>query len=107
MGAALVIPAVIRYRDRFRNAAGFRRYLGIGLDSVTLLGRLSKNPKSGSYAFAGMTLYWAGEMFALWAGLAAFGTRMSIPVLIIADAVGIAGGSGLLHELEGGTSADG
>jgi uncharacterized membrane protein YbhN (UPF0104 family) len=88
LGAALVIPAAIRYRDRFRNAAGFRRYLGIGLDSVALLGRLSRNPRSGSYAFAGMSLYWAGEMFALWAGLAAFGTRMSVPVLIIADAVG-------------------
>jgi hypothetical protein len=84
VGAALVIPAVIRYRDRFRNADGFRHYLGIGLDSVTLLGRLSKNPRSGSYAFAGMSLYWAGEMFALWAGLAAFGTRVSVPVLIIA-----------------------
>ena len=65
-----------------------RRYLGIGLNSVALLGRLSKNPKSGSYAFAGMSLYWAGEMFALWACAAAFGTRTSVPVLIIADAVG-------------------
>jgi hypothetical protein len=35
-----------------------------------------------------MTLFWAGEIFALWAGLAAFGTRMSVPVVIIADAVG-------------------
>jgi len=53
-----------------------------------LLGRLSKDPRSGVYAYAGMTLYWAGEMFALWAGLAAFGTRVPVPVLIIADAVG-------------------
>jgi hypothetical protein len=88
LGAALVIPAVIRYRARFRDAAGFRRYLGIGLDSVALLGRLAKDPGCGSYAFVGMTLFWAGEIFALWAGLAAFGTRMSIPVVIIADAVG-------------------
>ena len=38
-------------------SAGFRHYLGIGLDSVALLGRLSRNPRSGSYAFAGMSLY--------------------------------------------------
>jgi uncharacterized membrane protein YbhN (UPF0104 family) len=88
LGAVLVIPAVIRYRDRFRNASGFRRYLGIGLDSVALLGRLAKEPKYGSLAFAGMTLFWAGEIFSLWAALAAFGIRASIPVVIIADAVG-------------------
>ena len=88
LGAALVIPAVILYRNRFRDATGFRRYLGIGLDSVALLGKLAKEPEAGSFAFAGMTLFWAGEIFALWAGLAAFGTRMSVPVVIIADAVG-------------------
>jgi hypothetical protein len=88
LGAALVIPAVIRYRDRFRDARSFRRYLGIGLDSVALLGKLVKDPECGPSAFAGMTLFWAGEIFALWAGLAAFGTRMPVPVVIIADAVG-------------------
>jgi uncharacterized membrane protein YbhN (UPF0104 family) len=88
LGAALVIPAVIRYRDRFRDASGFRRYLGIGLDSVALLGQLMRDPQCGLSAFAGMTLFWAGEIFALWAGLAAFGIRMSVPVVIIADAVG-------------------
>jgi uncharacterized membrane protein YbhN (UPF0104 family) len=88
LGAALVIPAVIRYRRRFREAHGWRRYLGIGLDSVALLGKLVKDPKCGLFAFGGMTLFWVGEMFALWAGLAAFGTRASIPILILADAVG-------------------
>lgn len=88
LGAALVIPLVIRYRDRFRDAGGFRRYLGIDLDSVALLGRLAKGPRCGLSAFADMTLFWTGEILALWAGLAAFGTRMSIPVVIVADAVG-------------------
>ena len=88
LGAAVVIPLVIRYRDRFRAAHGFKRYLGIGLDSVALLGKLVRDPAWGSYAFAGMSLFWAGQVFALWAGLAAFGARVSVPFVILADAVG-------------------
>jgi hypothetical protein len=88
LGAVLIIPAVVRYRGRFREARGFRYYLGIGLDAVALMWALAKDPRCGPPAFAGMTLYWTGEMFALWAALAAFGTRMSVPVLVIADAVG-------------------
>jgi len=88
LGAALVIPAVIRYRDRFRDARGFRRYLGIGLDAVALLGALIKDRHCGPQAFAGMTLFWVGEIFALWAGLAAFGVQLLFPIVIIADAVG-------------------
>jgi uncharacterized membrane protein YbhN (UPF0104 family) len=88
LGAAVVIPLVILYRDRFRDAHGFRRYLGIGLDSVALLGKLMRDPVGGPFAFAGMTLFWVGEMFALWAGLAAFGARVSVPFVILADAVG-------------------
>ena len=88
LGAAVVIPLVIRYRERFRDVHGFRRYLGIGLDSVALLGKLVRDPQGGPYAFAGMTLFWAGEMFALWAGLAAFGARVSVPFVMLAVAVG-------------------
>jgi uncharacterized membrane protein YbhN (UPF0104 family) len=88
LGAALVIPAVARYRDRFRDARGFRRYLGIGLDAVALLWVLVKDRRYGPPAFAGMTLFWAGEIFALWAGLAAFGVQLLFPFVIIADAVG-------------------
>lgn len=51
LGAALVIPAIICYWDRFRDASGFRR-LGIGLDSVALLGQLAKDPLCGLSAFA-------------------------------------------------------
>lgn len=88
LGAAIVIPLVIRYRERFRRAKGFRRYLGIGMDGVALLGKLVREPECGLFAFAGMTLFWAGQMFALWAGLAAFGARVSIPFVMLADAVG-------------------
>ena len=35
-----------------------------------------------------MTLFWAGEIFALWAALAAFGVTMGLPEIILADAIG-------------------
>jgi uncharacterized membrane protein YbhN (UPF0104 family) len=35
-----------------------------------------------------MTLFWAGEIFALWAGLAAFGVMLAVPAVILADAIG-------------------
>jgi uncharacterized membrane protein YbhN (UPF0104 family) len=88
LGAAIVIPLVVRYRRRWRDSHGFRRYLGIGLDAVALLGKLLREPRCGLLAFGGMTLFWAGEMFALWAGLAAFGARVSVPFVMLADAVG-------------------
>lgn len=104
LGAVLVIPAVIRYRGRFGEARGLRHYLGIGMDAVALMWALAKDPRSGPRAFLGMTLYWAGEMFAVWAALAAFGTRMPVPVVVIAVAVGYVltrraaplGGAGLI-----------
>jgi len=88
LGAAVVIPLVVRFRGRFRDARGFRRYLGIGLDAVALLGKLARDPVYGPLAFGGMTLFWAGEIFALWAGLAAFGAWAPVPFVILADAVG-------------------
>lgn len=88
LGAALVIPAVARYRGRFREGRGFRRYLGLGIDGVLLVWALARSPRVGPPAFLGMTLFWVGEVAALWAGLAAFGTRMSVPIVVIADAVG-------------------
>jgi len=53
---------------------------------------------------AGMTLFWAGQIFALWAGLAAFGVTLLAPAVILADAIGYVvtrrgaplGGAGLL-----------
>lgn len=39
-------------------------------------------------ALASMMLFWAGEIFALWAGLAAFGVMLLAPAVILADAIG-------------------
>jgi hypothetical protein len=88
LGALIVLPLVARYRGRLRGARGWRRYAGIGLDGVQLLLEVVRNRRSGPLALAGMTLYWAGEMFALWAGLAAFGLMMLVPVVMLSEAIG-------------------
>lgn len=88
VGGALAIWAVARYRDRLRNAHGLLRYVGIGLDGVGLLWTVVKHRRAGPLAVGGMTLVWTGEIFALWAGLAAFGVKMTVAVVTIAGVFG-------------------
>jgi hypothetical protein len=88
VGAALAVLAVARYRERLRDARGLLRYVGIGLDGVGLLWTTAKNRRTGPLALAGMTVFWAAEIFALWSGLAAFGTRLGLAQVILADAIG-------------------
>jgi uncharacterized membrane protein YbhN (UPF0104 family) len=88
LGAAIVLPLVARYHGQYRNSRGLRRFAGIGADGVRLTLQVAGSRRSGSLALAGMTLYWAGEMFALWAGLAAFGVRMLVPIVMLAVAIG-------------------
>jgi hypothetical protein len=87
-GAVLAIVMVSRYRGRFRNATGLRRYAGLALDGIGLLRTLVRERRRGPAALAGMTLFWAGEIFALWSGLAAFGVMLLAPVVILTDAIG-------------------
>jgi uncharacterized membrane protein YbhN (UPF0104 family) len=88
VGAAAAVAITVRYRGRYRDARGLRRYAGLALDGLGLLWQLVTNRRYGPRALAGMTLFWAGEIFALWAGLAAFGVTMGLPEIILADAIG-------------------
>lgn len=88
IGAAVAVALTARYRGRFRDARGPRRYAGLALDGLGLLWTLIRNRRYGPMALAGMTLFWAGEIFALWAGLAAFGVSLGVPEIILADAIG-------------------
>lgn len=88
VGTVLAVVLVARYRGRFRDAGGLRRYAGIALDGVGLLWTLARDGRYGPMALAGMTLFWAGEILALWAGLAAFGVMLLAPVVILGDAIG-------------------
>jgi hypothetical protein len=84
----LAIVAMWRFRGRFRDDGGLRRYAGLALDGIGLLWTLVRKRHCGPRALAGMTLFWAGEIVAPWAGLAAFGVMLLAPVVILADAIG-------------------
>lgn len=103
-GALLAVLAARRYRGRFRDADGVLRFAGLGLDSLGLLGDLIVERTAGGLPFLGMSLFWAGEIASLWCAFAAFGWYMSVPSIILTDAVGYAltrrsaplGGAGLV-----------
>jgi hypothetical protein len=74
---------VERYRSRFRGRHGWRRRLGMFLDSAHLVGSALRRPRRHGVAVAGMALFWGAEMFAVWAATAAFGFHMSALMVIV------------------------
>ena len=78
-----------RYRDRFRGCEGWRGSLGNFLESIHLIRVLFANPKRFGIALAGMALFWAGDAFAAWAGMAAFGFMMNPAGLFVGFATGM------------------
>lgn len=109
--ALLPVPGMIagfwlaeRYRGRFRNRRGWRGAVGTFLQSIHLIRELYVHPLRWGWAPLGMALFWAADAFAVWAGLAAFGFRMSAANLIVGYATGMVftrrtgplGGAGIL-----------
>jgi hypothetical protein len=78
-----------RYRDRFRDARGWRGSLGNFLESIHLIRELFVHPRRWWSALLGMGLFWAADAFAVWAGLAAFGFRMNAAQLIVGFGTGM------------------
>jgi hypothetical protein len=82
-------------------AVRFRRYICRGrlgelirppLDGIVVVGKILRRPREhAAAALAGMSLYWASEVFVLWVCVAAFahGTP-SVPELIVGYATGYA-----------------
>jgi hypothetical protein len=77
-----------RYRDRLRGRPGWRGKLSVFLDGVHYVWLLFRHPLRNNGAVIGMILFWAFTFFSVWAGMAAFGFRMSAGPLIIACGVG-------------------
>lgn len=77
-----------RYRDRFRARAGWRGALGTFLESVCLISELFARPLRWGWGWLGMAVFWAGDAFAVWAGLAAFGYAMNGAALFVGFATG-------------------
>jgi uncharacterized membrane protein YbhN (UPF0104 family) len=105
LGGVIAVWAAHRYRERWRDASGWRGPIGIGLDGVWMLIDLARRRPAHGLPYAGMCLFWAGDLLALWAALASFGFHMGVAQLIIAYAIGYAltrrsaplGGAGLIE----------
>lgn len=103
-GFGIALWAAEKYRDRLRSRDGWRQKLSILLDAAHLIGQMFRHPVGYAGAFLGMLLYWLADMWALWAGMAAFGFRMNVATamvafgtaMIVTRRTGPLGGAGLL-----------
>jgi uncharacterized membrane protein YbhN (UPF0104 family) len=87
----VVTLALLRHRSWMRGGGPFRRAISRFLEALVRLGHLFVPPsRSGLGAAAGMSLYWAGDISALWACLNAFSGRPSVSALIVGYATGYA-----------------
>lgn len=87
--AILASWAAARYAPRLRRRTGWRGRLSVILDSVQLTRQLLERPVRHRLAHAGMFMFWAAEMFAVWAGLAAFGFNMNGAALVVGFCTGM------------------
>ena len=78
-----------RYRDRFRDQSGWRRFVGTFLESIHLIRVLFARPLRWGWAVLGMAVFWAADAFAAWAGLAAFGAGINAAGLFVGFATGM------------------
>jgi uncharacterized membrane protein YbhN (UPF0104 family) len=89
-GTALALVAV-HYR-KWICRGRLKGILGPPLEAIGVVGQIVASPRRhGAAAFAGMALYWAGEVFVLWVCLAAFnGDTPSVTAVVVAYATGYA-----------------
>jgi hypothetical protein len=79
--AVIAFWAASRYGSRLRGCPGWRGKISVFLDSVRLAGQLIRRPLRHRLALAGLLTFWVAEIFAVWAGLAAFGFTMEAAAL--------------------------
>lgn len=78
----------VRHRRRFRGRHGWQGKLGDVLEAIHVLFRLGREWRVHWPAFAGASLYWAGDVFCLWASLQPFHAAPPFAAIVIAHAVG-------------------
>jgi uncharacterized membrane protein YbhN (UPF0104 family) len=107
IGAALALAA-LRFRQRLEGSGAVRRRVGHALRALELVLCMARRPRRHWLAFAGIGLYWMGDISCLWATLHAFqATTPPIPQLILGYATGYAltrralplGGAGVVEAL--------
>jgi uncharacterized membrane protein YbhN (UPF0104 family) len=107
IGATLALTAV-RFRHRIEQGGSVRKRIGHGLRAIELVLRMARTPRRHGLALPSMFLYWAGDIFCLWATLHAFeATTPPVSQLVVGYATGYAitrralplGGAGLVEVL--------
>ena len=90
VGTFLAVVAVAHRDWLCRGRLG--KILRPALDAIYIVGLIVSAPRRhGFKALAGMTFYWAGEVFVLWVCLAAFTRHLpSIPAVVVGYATGYA-----------------
>lgn len=104
LGFGLAFWLAERHRERLRTARGWRGKLGVLYDAIHLVRMMFARPREHAVELAAMVIFWLSDMFALWAGMAAFGFRMSFAsevvafgtAMIVTRRTGPLGGAGLL-----------
>jgi hypothetical protein len=88
-GFLIAFWAAGRYRERFRVPHGWRSKAGVFLDCIFLIRRMFHHPWKHAAALAGMTLFWAADLFSGWAGLAMFGFAMNVGQFVVGFGTGM------------------
>lgn len=106
-GAVLALGA-LQFRKRLEGARGWRAGLGHALAALSLVLCMLRSPRRSWLAFAGITAYWFGDIFCLWAALHLFAAQPPPTAqLIVGYATGYAltrralplGGAGIVEAL--------
>jgi uncharacterized protein (TIRG00374 family) len=77
-------------RLRRRRGGRLRQVFSDTVLAVSFVRYVLTNPVRQAPALAGASLYWAGNLLALWAGLRAFGVELGLAALVLAYATGYA-----------------
>ncbi len=89
-GFALAFWLAGRYRNRLDPArGGWRRAVALLIECTALVRCLFERAFRHPPAVWGMAVFWAAEMLAVWAGMAAFGYHMSAGQLVLAVGTGM------------------
>lgn len=95
-------------RNRLRRHKGWRTHLSNAVEALHLVRRMAMQPRASGLAFAGMALYWFGDIACLWAALHVFFAEPPpVAVLVLGYATGYAltrrtlplGGAGVVDTL--------
>jgi uncharacterized membrane protein YbhN (UPF0104 family) len=78
-----------RYRRRLEGQDGWKGKLSVFVESIVMIRCLFSRDIVRRPGVIGMVVFWGAELFAIWAGLAAFGFHMNGAQLIVGAGTGM------------------